>query len=194
MKKFCIIVVIIICIATGILIKVKIDKKFREENAIKFSKEYLKVPEDNVFVYKTADEIIDVLKSGTGIVYIGYPECPWCQDYAKYLNEVAKEMKIKKILYGNTKDMKKTEEGKQRRNEIILLMEEYLPYSLDKENPLLYVPNLTFVVNGKIIGNNNATAIIEDDDMTPEEYWTEERISDLKEILKENIKDFISKQ
>lgn len=187
--KISIVLIVIVCIVVGIAITVKInrDKKFKEENAIKFSSEYTQVPEDNVYVYTTPDEIIDIMENGTGIVFIGYPECPWCQNYVKYLNEVAKEMNIEKIFYCNKKKMKENDEEKYKK--IVYLLEEHLPYSLYSENPTLYVPNVTFILDGKIIGNNNATAII--DAETPEEYWTDEKISDLKQVLKKHIQEIL---
>ena len=67
----------------------------------KFTEEYTKVPKYNVFVYRDSSEIIKILEHGTGVVYLGFPECPWCQAYVKYLNEVAKEVGIDKIYYYN---------------------------------------------------------------------------------------------
>ena len=60
-------------------------------DAEKFAQEYTEVGTDNVFVYRDMDEIIRILEHGTGVVYLGFPECPWCQRYVKYLNEVAKD-------------------------------------------------------------------------------------------------------
>ena len=45
-------------------------------DAAKFASEYTEVPKDNVFVYKNSDEIINIIKHGTGVVYIGFPSCP----------------------------------------------------------------------------------------------------------------------
>ena len=72
-------------------------------DAKKFASEYKEVDEKNVFVYKNVDEIIKIMEHGTGIVYLGYPECPWCQAYVPYLNEVAQNIGIEKIYYCNTK-------------------------------------------------------------------------------------------
>ena len=53
----------------------------KENDNIKFSKEYNSVTKENIFVYKTKEEILNILEHGTGIVYFGYPECPWCMAY-----------------------------------------------------------------------------------------------------------------
>ena len=78
-----------------------VDKEESETDAQKFAKEYTEVGEDNVFVYRNIEEVISMLKHGTGVVYLGFPECPWCQTYVKYLNEVAKEVGVDKIYYYN---------------------------------------------------------------------------------------------
>ena len=54
----------------------------KETNAEKFAREY-SIDNDNVFVYRTLEEINKILKNGTGIVYLGFPECPWCKGYEK---------------------------------------------------------------------------------------------------------------
>ena len=76
----------------------------------KFAKEYNLKDEDgkaldNVFVYRTPEQIINILEKGTGIVYLGFPECPWCTAYVPYLNEIAKEKEVEKIYYLNIYDL-----------------------------------------------------------------------------------------
>ena len=78
----------------------------------KFAKEYkLKDKDgkalDNVFVYRNPEQIINILEKGTGIVYLGFPECPWCTAYIPYLNEIAKEKKVEKIYYLNILEERK---------------------------------------------------------------------------------------
>lgn len=73
-------------------------------DAEKFAEEYPSMPDDNVFTYATVDEIIDVLDGGSGIVYLGFPECQWCEAYVPYLNEVAKDVGISEILYYNIRE------------------------------------------------------------------------------------------
>ena len=65
----------------------------------KFAEEYTSVTKDNVFVYRSAEEIINILEHGTGVVYLGFPECPWCTAYVPYLNEVAKANDVDKVYY-----------------------------------------------------------------------------------------------
>jgi len=86
-----------------------IFEKFNHEektmtDSKKFAKEYKILDEDNVFKYSTSNEIIKTLEKGTGIIFLGYPECEWCKAYASILNEVAKEERISEILYYNIKE------------------------------------------------------------------------------------------
>ena len=149
----------------------------------KFSVEYTKVPMDNVFNYKTEDEIIEILENGSGIVYLGFPECPWCQSYVVYLNEVVKDNGIDNIYYLNIKEMRSNNTEKYQK--IVNLISEILPYD-ENGNKRIYVPQVVFVKNGKIIGGDNETSynVVG----TPSEYWTSETIANLKQKLTNLIK------
>ena len=75
------------------------QKQEQETDSQKFAKEYSTVTEDNYFVYRNAEEIIKILEHGTGVVYLGFPECPWCQAYVPMLNEVSDVEGLEKIYY-----------------------------------------------------------------------------------------------
>ena len=47
---------------------IKPEQKSDETDAIKFSQEYNLEDNENVFVYKTSEEIIKILENGTGVV------------------------------------------------------------------------------------------------------------------------------
>ncbi len=156
---------------------------YYQSDALKFSKEYNSVTEDNVFVYRDASEIIKILEKGTGIVYLGFPECPWCNAYVSILNEVAKEEEIDKIYYYNILEDRKNNTNNYKK--IVSILKEHL--NLDEEgNERIYVPDVTFVLEGKIIGHNNETSLISSL-VTPKEYWTEEKIVNLKNTLRNYI-------
>ena len=161
--------------------KVPENKLEKQENKItdaaKFKKEYKEVSEDNVFVYRTADDIIKIMEKGTGIVYLGFPECPWCQSYVKYLDDVANEVGIDKIYYLNIYEDRKnnTEDYKK----IVSLLGENLQYD-DEGNLRIFVPNVSFHVNGKVIGNDNETSLDTGGFKDPKDYWNEEKVKSLK--------------
>ena len=92
-KKGIIIGITILAIVGAILIYEFVPREESVSNK-KFNEEYTLVDKDNVYVYKSINDIINVLSKGTGIVYLGFPECPWCQRYVVYLNNLAKEYNI----------------------------------------------------------------------------------------------------
>ncbi len=174
-----IIIGVIILLLLALLYFFGINKK--ETDSKKFSKEY--DIEENVFVYRSKEEIIKILENGTGIVYLGFPECPWCKAYVKILNEVAKEEGVEKIYYYNILEDRKNNTSTYQK--IVSILNENLLYD-EEGNKKIYVPDVTFVLNGKIIGHDNETSVVKED-ITPNDYWTEERIKTLKDKLRKYI-------
>ena len=76
----------------------------KNSDAIKFYGEYgnnTKITEDNLYNYSSKEEILDLLDHKTGVIYFGFPTCPWCQSMVVPLNEVAKDNKYDEIYYYN---------------------------------------------------------------------------------------------
>lgn len=175
--------VILVIVVAGIFLFLNGNKKEEVKvnpDAKKFAKEYETVSEDNPFVYKSADEIIKIMKNGTGVVYLGYPECPWCMTYVKYLNEVANDVGIEKIYYCNTKKVK--EESMDKYYELRDLLHGNLQYT-DEGEEWIFVPNVSFHISGEIIGNDYETSKDTHGLRNPKEYWTKDEVKDLKEKL-----------
>lgn len=174
-------VVVLVLILGGVLFILNNNK---ETDGEKFAKEYTEVGEDNVFVYRDSDEVIKLLEHGTGVVFLGFPECPWCQTYAKYLNEVAKEVGIDKIYYYNILEDRKNNTDVYKK--IVEILGDYLQYD-EEGNYRVYVPNVSFHVNGEIIGNDYETSKDTNGFDKPSEYWTEEEVS----VLKSRLTDYM---
>lgn len=152
----------------------------RLDDGERFAGEYGKVGADNVFVYKTVDQVLELMRSGTGIVYLGYPECGWCQAYVPYLNEAALEKGVREIWYCNTKEVK--EKDMDKFYELISLLDGHLQYT-DTGEQWIYVPNVSFHVDGKLVGNDYETSKDTHGLTEPEEYWTKEEQEELKGTL-----------
>ena len=152
----------------------------------KFAEEYTEVPEYNVFVYKGAEEIIKILEHGTGIVYLGFPECPWCQAYVPILSEVADIEGIDKIYYFNIINERK--ENTQNYQKMVSILSDYLQYD-DEGNKRIYVPAIIAVIDGQIIGFDDESSYDTLGYDDPKDYWTEDR----KENLKKRLTEMISK-
>lgn len=153
-------------------------------DASKFADEYTELTDDNVFVYASVDEIIDTLENGNGVVYLGFPECQWCQRYVVYLNDVAKENNVDKILYYNIREDRN--DNSENYLKIVDLLKDYLQDDEDG-NPRIYVPAIIFMNDGKIVGFDDETSLDTKGCSNADEYWTKDEIKDLKERLNEYI-------
>lgn len=157
------------------------------------------VPEDNDIVYSNEEEIIKLLKSGTGVIYFGYPECPWCRNAVPVLVDAVKELKIGKIYYFNGKDIrdkKSVDENgnvvteKEGTSEYYQILEALGNFADDYDGipnaKRLYFPTVVVVKDGKIIGTHASTV---DSQKDPSILLKE----DQKEELKEIYQNYLSK-
>ena len=160
-------------------------QKKAEENQItdsqRFAIEYPLLPPDNIFVYRNANETADILEKGRGVVFMGFKECPWCQYYAALLHETALEMEIEKIFYLDIKQDR--ENNTEDYQNILGIINRRLQYD-DEGKPRIFVPDLSIVSRGRMITRDYETSKDTHGHDNPEDYWTEERITALKEKLK----------
>lgn len=150
----------------------------------RFYKEYSMVDVDNVYKYVTASEAIELFKSEQAIVLFGFTECKWCQSYVPILNEVAKENGVQTIYYCNIKEDRKNKT--EEYTKLVDILKEYL-YEDDNNEKRIYVPDVYFIKDGKIVGHNNDTSKIES--MDTSDYYSDKT----KEELKLNLTGLIKK-
>ena len=155
--------------------------KASKTDAERFAAEYSNVSDQNPFVYKSADDIINILEHGTGVVFLGFPSCPWCQAYVGYLSDVAKETGLDTIYYYNIQNDRK--DNTEVYQKLVSILAPSLQYD-DSGNRRIYVPDVAFVVDGRIIGNDLESSKDTADESDPSAYWTDARISALKNRLK----------
>ena len=182
MKKLVAVILTFLLILTGCnTVKVTKVKDDTKTDALRFSEEYKETSKDNIYEYETYTNIIDTLKSGTGIIYLGFSSCDLCNKVTPALNEVAKDKKIKKIMYYDFKDIRdnKTKEY----NDLKELLKESIMEE-EKEKYEITAPTIVFVKKGKIVGmyigklNPNSEEVLSETD---------------KETLKNNFISLIDK-
>lgn len=143
-----------------------------QTDAQRFSKEYTSVPEDNRFTYTTHEQVIHLFREGTGVIFLGFPECPWCQHLAPMVNIAAQAEGIETIYYLNIREERANNTADYR--QLVSYLAEYLPKGDDGE-PRISVPDVTFLKNGKIIHRFKQESAKAGDASTPDTYWTNER-------------------
>ena len=129
--------------------------KEEENDAEKFAKEYTQLTEYNYFAYRDSKEIIKILENGTGVVYLGFPECPWCQAYVPILNEVADIEGLEKIYYFNILESRKN--NTEDYQKMVEILNNYLQYD-EEGNKRIYVPAVIFISKGEIVGFDDETS------------------------------------
>lgn len=158
----------------------------QKQDNIRFTKEYTEVKKDNVFVYRTIEETNKILENGTGLIYIGFPECPWCQKYVTFIDEVAHENEIEKIYYLNVLNDRK--ENTTEYQKLVKLLDKNLQFD-DEGNRRVYVPAVIAVKDGKIVGYDHESSLDTGGLKDPNEYWTEEKTTNIKKKLTKFMND-----
>ena len=77
------------------------------ENNGKSYKELI-ISSNNPVDILSEEETISLLESGTGVLYLGFPECPWCRSMLPVLLQTLDNMNIDKLYYFNIKDKRDT--------------------------------------------------------------------------------------
>lgn len=181
----------LILIIPIILTFILVGCKEKELDSQKFAKEYTTVTEDNYFVYRNNEEIIKILEHGTGVIYLGFPECPWCQAYVPFLNEIADVEGLEKIYYYNILEDRKN--NTETYKKIVDIIKDYLRYD-EEGNKRIYVPAVIVVSDGKIVGFDDETSYDTKGFELPEDYWTKEEKSELKKNLTKMISEIVNNQ
>ena len=169
--------------------------------------EYLTVDinKNNVIKYSMVDEIIAIVQDGTGVIYLGYPECPWCRNVVEPLLEAADSTALETIYYLNMRDIRdrlsldsdgnvvvevEEKEGYYDLVEALsAILDDYILTSTSGETintgkKRIYVPIVIFVKNGDIVSYHADTVATQID---PYVELTEEENNELVNIYKEAI-------
>lgn len=205
-QKILIVLIPILCALLAIFSYLKLVNT--ETDAIKFKKEYeslngkskdISISSNNPIKYSSYDEVLDVIENKTGIIYLGFPECPWCRTAIPVLFDVAKDNDINTIYYLNIlndRDSYTIEDGELKYalddsgNEIkgtkeyfklLDALDEYLSdyvitfdgkdYEVGEKR--IYAPTMIFVKDGEVLGIHVSTVESQEsgnDKLTDEEY------------------------
>ncbi len=175
-----IITFILVAIIITLIVLYK-DQLFKLNNNMtdseKFYTEYNGVPVNNVYKYTTAKEAIELFKSDLAIIFFGFKECKWCQSYVPMLDQYAKQNNINTIYYVDIKEDRAN--NTQEYKELVQLLNKYLADD-ENGNKRIYVPDVYFVQEGKIIGHNNDTSMEEGADT---QTYYDEHGNELKEKI-----------
>ena len=154
----------------------------------KFINEYKEITTDNVFVYLNAQDTLNYIKNDNVLILFGYKNNSYVGYYANILNEVAKEVGIKKIYYYDMTEDRKYKNGSYE--SIVNYLKDYV-ITLDDGSQNIYAP--TFLVKRAGI-----IRLFDDEDAfvhgynSAEEYFDNYRTNLKKITLKKSLEDFIN--
>ena len=155
------------------------SEKFKQEyEALNNNSVVMNINKNNPIEYIEFDEVIELLTAGTGVIYFGFPGCPWCRNMIPVLFEVA-DTNNSSVYYFNPRDIRTN--GDESYQKLIEILGDYLLEN-DNGEKTLYVPDVYFVKNGKIVGNHLSTVDSQTDPYTP---LTEQQTNELKNIYQE---------
>ena len=222
-KKLIYVICSILCVFVIVATVIKFTYS-SDTDASKFKKEYeeynkelisLKISRNNKIKYSDYKEVEEIIKSGTGIIYLGTPDSNWCRNVVNPLIDAVNDSSIDTIYYLDiSKDMdyytveddeliymiddNGTElSGTDEYFSLVDALSDYLTeYKLildDKEytskNKRIYLPTVIFVKDGSIIDFHVSTVVShidEDKKLTKKEY------KELYEIFESDILDITS--
>lgn len=154
-------------------------KKFKMEYEIlngrktEYNSTYLSIDIDskNPMVYADVEDIVNVA-NGTGTIYLGFSECPWCRNAVPALVEAAMESNIKKVYYYDIKDIRDilelTPDGeikviKEKSDDYQKIYDELYDYLdvyegfEDETIKRIYAPTVFFFKDGKLVKKHVST-------------------------------------
>ncbi|MCL2560242.1 MAG: glutaredoxin [Turicibacter sp.] len=162
------------------------------------------VAENNPFRYVEFDEIAELLESGTGIVYFGFPTCPWCRNLVPALTDAAIEFGVEDILYrnvfedrnilelGDDGEIVEIRAGHPGYYEVLEILGNLAPAYTGLEDDSIrrvFVPAVVFVRDGEIISyftnlpTFQARVDDENDETTPWDFMNDDEVEELTQIF-----------
>ena len=158
-------------------------EKFKQEyEALNNNSVVMNINENNPIKYVNFDEVINMVTNGTGVIYFGFPGCPWCRNMIPVLFDVAADNNIDTVYYFNPSDVRAN--GDENYKKLVNILNDYLLENEDGEKTL-YVPDVYFVKDGKIVGHHLSTVDSQTGPYTP---LTNEQTKELENIYQDLFK------
>lgn len=93
---------------------------------------------------------IEIFENKSGIIYFGYPSCPWCRNIVEILTNLGIE-NDEVIYYVDVQHV-----DTESKDKLFDILDDYLETN-EAGDKKLYVPDVYFVKDGEIIGHHLST-------------------------------------
>lgn len=165
----------------------------------------VEVDADYKIVYASEEDVLDILKKGNGVIYFGFPTCPWCRNMIKPLISAADSNGLEEIYYLNIMDIRDSlsvndsgdivtdKEGSKNYKKILKELDSILDTYYVKDamgndvstnEKRLYAPTVIAVKKGKVVAHHVGTVASQTDPYTE---LTKEQQEELYSIFSDLI-------
>ncbi len=209
---FLVILLIVLLVVNG---KETDAKKFKKEyeayngekssNGSKYQK--LKISKKNKVKYIEMEDAVETLETGTGLIYFGFSNCPWCRGLIETLLDEVEEADLDNLLYVDVtgkrdeyvvEDEKAVVKTRAENSyyEVVDLLEDYLDdYVVKDENGMeyetgkkrLFVPLIVAVKDGLVRGVYDGVEL--EEDQSPYDELTSMQLDELSVAFEGLIKE-----
>ena len=197
-KKYFIIILVCLCL-TGCSTSSNVDGTSNKDDinyvvidteTSKFINEYkninsyieVNIPNETKIHYARTEEVLDLVTSGTGIIYFGRPTCPWCRNIIPVLAKVANTNNMV-INYYNPGEVSADESYMY-----VSIKNKLSDYLRSNENgeKAFYLPDVYFIKDGNVIGHKLGSLASQTDAYIP---LTDEQVKELSDLYQSYIND-----
>lgn len=191
-----------------------------EEDGLRFQQEYeaengqldnsglyvlpeLQLSADEPFEYEDFEDVEELLTEGTGVLYLGFPRCPWCRSLVPVMIDAWKQSGAQEeIAYFNALDLRDKrslaedgsivveQEAAPEYDRLVELLYDWLGEYEGLNDPSIkriYFPTVVFVREGKIEYVHIGTVDAQDRG----ESLTEEEYNDLVALFAEHMQGLL---
>lgn len=118
--------------------------------------DYVKLHEKHRFLSSDMEQVLRMFHNReSGVVYIGFSDCAWCQDAVPILNQAAQEEQMD-VYYVEARNADQILISDEQKQAFYKLAADYLDKD-ENGNPLLYTPYVFKMKNGKITAAHIST-------------------------------------
>ncbi len=145
------------------------------------------LPEENVFIKSSANEVYKQMLSGDALIFFGLSNSKNSDYYAKAVDEVARDNGISEIMYYDVTIDRKNSNGTY--GLIIEYLMDYL-YKDDAGNTILHTPSFLIIKNGDIIYFDSLERLKAN--ISEEDFWNDTNYNLKKAYIEAGINNYLS--